>query len=216
MNCVCVRVSQSYGGLIKSVAQRKWIYLFLVERDGNHCHTCGKTDQEIELVIHHIDGDPRNNDPANLNLQCRSDNEKEIWKARLKKKGGYRLQSDSVTTPLCVCDHEGVSEAGESASIVSSERGENLVKMSLEGSVEHKLNRRNEPAFRRYVVDRLLKGELRVYDAITGGAEFCSMSPVTARRYLTKMTSVEGNLLVVTGAGNELFLQFRPNIDERK
>lgn len=45
----------------------------LKRRDGWHCHICQLTEwqqQEVPLVLDHIDGDPYNNQPINLRLIC--------------------------------------------------------------------------------------------------------------------------------------------------
>jgi 5-methylcytosine-specific restriction endonuclease McrA len=50
----------------------------IVQRDGNRCVACGITEgrhRELYgsgLQVHHRDGDPRNNDPTNLETRCRS------------------------------------------------------------------------------------------------------------------------------------------------
>ena len=52
---------------------RKYVYDFLVERDGNICSVCGITEwmhQPIRLWVDHIDGNASNNMPGNFRLIC--------------------------------------------------------------------------------------------------------------------------------------------------
>lgn len=52
---------------------RKYVYLFLVERDGNKCAECGIiswNNKPIRLWVDHIDGNATNNNPLNFRLVC--------------------------------------------------------------------------------------------------------------------------------------------------
>jgi len=185
-----------YNSIIKSTKMRQIIWAFLAQRDGAYCQTCQKTSREVELIIHHIDGNPRNNDPANLNLQCRSDNEKLIWAQRVRY---------SVSTPQSVCVNGRNCEEGVRA---EGDRSLSLLDRELSASSEIRLSREKEPVFRSYVMGALLQGDgasLSVEEAVNAGAEFARISTVTARRYLAKMTSSEGALCVLDhGKGMKL------------
>ncbi len=165
-----------------SKAQRKMAYAFLSDRDGEKCQICGKTVEDVELVVHHRDGNTKNNSPSNLSLLCRADNEKEVWRNRL---------SYNATTHRSVSVKMDVKDEPESR---EGERNTALIKQEFLGSEELRLNRLTEPMFRSYIANRLLtqEREIPLKTAINDGAEKCSCSPITARRYLEKMTSNEG------------------------
>jgi 5-methylcytosine-specific restriction endonuclease McrA len=68
---------------------RRWQYLFLAARDGERCARCGldrerarKRNIPFQLTIHHIDHNPSNNSPENLQLLCRSCQMKEFYEHR--------------------------------------------------------------------------------------------------------------------------------------
>lgn len=59
-----------YDGKLTS---RKYIYMFLKERDTDCCSVCGITSwngKEIRLWVDHIDGNAANNSPDNFRLIC--------------------------------------------------------------------------------------------------------------------------------------------------
>ena len=68
-----------------------------------------------------------------------------------------------------------------------------------EASAEIQISQDAEPRFRRWLFERT-GSRLPLYasEAIYGGAEFVGISPVTARRYLGKVTSPQGIYSVVT------------------
>jgi 5-methylcytosine-specific restriction endonuclease McrA len=43
----------------------------IIERDDGRCVVCGVTER---LEVHHIDGNPKNDDPSNLETRCRKHN----------------------------------------------------------------------------------------------------------------------------------------------
>lgn len=43
----------------------------IIERDNGRCVYCGST---TNLEVHHIDGNPKNDDPSNLETRCRKHN----------------------------------------------------------------------------------------------------------------------------------------------
>jgi 5-methylcytosine-specific restriction endonuclease McrA len=62
----------------------------IIARDGGQCVRCGS--QVSHLEVHHMDGRPSNNDPANLVTLCRSCH-------RFVQKGGrLSLRADSADT----------------------------------------------------------------------------------------------------------------------
>ena len=64
---------------------------------------------------------------------------------------------------------------------------------SLDRETEITINREKEPKFREYVEFRVREEkEVTQQDLINGGAEYCDCSQKTTRRYLDKLTSIEG------------------------
>ena len=93
-----------------------------------------------------------------------------------------------------------------------------------DASAELRINRIKEPAFRKWLLDKLLsnseyKEGILSRDVIYGGAEKFSCSPNTTRRYLEKMISSEGIFYQTRNAGGESIIQFRftlKKVDELK
>ncbi len=53
--------------------KRKYIFKFLIQRDGNKCSVCGITEWQskpIRFWTDHIDGNATNNNPTNFRLIC--------------------------------------------------------------------------------------------------------------------------------------------------
>ncbi|MEM3439421.1 MAG: hypothetical protein QXG32_00685 [Candidatus Bathyarchaeia archaeon] len=75
-------------------------------------------------------------------------------------------------------------------------------------SPEIRIARAKEPLFRAKCIELCLRpGGLTVYDAINEVAEIVGISPVTARRYLAKLTSPAGPLKIGEGPrGHQLIL----------
>jgi len=165
------QVKTDQRGRIRNPAVRYLLYEFLAQRDGRKCAKCGSPDSERELIINHIDGNTLNTNLTNLNLLCRSCN-----------------VPQKRTVPM-----DTIPYVRERV-IVQGEHGLMLV----DASPEIRLNRAREPQWRRWLMDRLIsEGRVLLRDAINGGAEFCHISPTTARRYLAKMLSSEGPLYVL-------------------
>lgn len=68
-----------------------------------------------------------------------------------------------------------------------------------EDSAEIEINRDAEPRYRKWLFERSAKPEpLYTGEAIYGGAEIVGISPITARRYLGKVTSPQGIYYILT------------------
>lgn len=77
-------------------------------------------------------------------------------------------------------------------------------------SPEMKENRRMEPRFRRWVFHKVFEsGKIRYEDSINAGAEFVGCSTETVKRYLKKMTSVEGSYEIRTDPHGYHYLHFK-------
>jgi hypothetical protein len=75
---------------------------------------------------------------------------------------------------------------------------------------ELQVNRRKEARFRLFVLQELSKSEqsrLEETDLINSGAEFVGISPITARRYINKLTSTRGVLTRIDD-GQQSWIEF--------
>ncbi len=179
-------------------AARYYAYLYLVKRDNpadecGKCAKCNVTDNDRELVIDHIDGNPYNWREDNLRLLCRSCNVP--WK--------------KTTEPPAIIKSECVNakDAGEVERVGLSQ-----------SSVEIQINLDKEPKFRSAVQFYVFtKRQAGYTDVVYRFAEEIGISPVTADRYLKKMTSDAGPLKIVrTGKGSSKGLQIRPEYWKRE
>jgi hypothetical protein len=70
---------------------RKWIYVFLKERDGNVCSICGISnwkDKPLRFWVDHIDGNSTNHNPENFRLVCLNcDSQNDTFGAKNMGKG---------------------------------------------------------------------------------------------------------------------------------
>lgn len=198
-------------GYVKSKVARYYQRECLILRDGYKCQICGLSGHEIELVVHHRDGDIRNNELDNLNFLCRSDNSKEQWRlARAKHKKRIAM---TVITSQKMGEGKGVDDVGVqySGSTISLQ----------DASAELKINRIKEPAFRKWLLDELLTNPdysegILSRDAIYGGAEKFSCSPNTTRRYVEKMISPEGMFRQIRNRTGDSIIQFRLSYNKIK
>lgn len=174
------------------VLTRIWVYRYLVLRDGERCARCGKIPTtrndptaQNSLDIDHIDGNPRNADPSNLRLLCRSCN--------------VALENHSRTgdCPGDQCECESAVGGGGTVGgrrKVTTEIGRVDVPYR-EGSPEMQANLIYEVPFRRWVLGKISEvGSYSKADAIAEGAEVVGCSPTTTARYLSKLTSPSGPL----------------------
>jgi hypothetical protein len=137
------------------------------------------------LDIHHVDGNPRNNDPANLSLLCRSCN------VALSNRARSRKNPPSV---LCVSVCEREEGEGCPATPITKEDCD-----YRQASPEMQANSLYEAPFRTWLLHKI--GTDGAYDrtaAINEGAELVGCSPATTTRYLAKLTSPSGPLAETT------------------
>ena len=204
---------------------RYWVRQFLAARDGLRCAICGVSSAEIPLEIDHMDGDPGNWAPQNLRLLCHRDNVKECWRKIMER---TRLQPSPRTTPsevLAQAEHlnqsadtivtdqadelreRNLDPRGEKWSVCerTSLAGEDGVRVERQLDVAHespemRVNREKEPQFRARCIELVLRPRgLTVDQAMHEVSEIVQISPVTARRYLKKVISEAGPLLLGEG-----------------
>lgn len=156
--------------------QRKWIYLYLVGRDGAKCSICGNKEKRVKLEIDHMDGNPANHDHLNLRLLCHSCN----IKTAISQNKESRHK------------HHGVCVEREGENLDATTR----IKQNVDyqnGSKEMQANDYFEPEFRSWLTAKLLnQKEIEKDDAIASGAERTGASINACRNYLLKFTSNEG------------------------
>lgn len=144
---------------------RKQWYHKLVERDGEKCRICGRTQPEVYLEIDHVDGNKNNNptDGSNYQLLCRRHN-------RMKDPRG----------------------PGKKKKVIASQFG--IIESDQSTSTQILLNRRYEPVFRHWLYETMKKrGIMTAKEVIFEGAEHVGCAPFTIRTgYLPKVTSREG------------------------
>lgn len=180
---------------LERARKRKWIsprerelYRELLRvRDGAFCRLCKRSEQEYELEIDHINGDPNDWRPENLRFLCKSCNQKERRRMEREAAQAFRVES--------VCARENMLGADGDGGRV--ERRVDFALSLPAASAELKLNRDKEPWFRREVMhDVMANNFMTIKDALDAVAEKIGASQVTCRRYLLKMTSKYGPLVI--------------------
>jgi len=152
------------------------------KRDGVGCfynkngHPCAG-----DIVLHHVDNNPDNNDPRNWRLACTGHNHR--LNPRGSGKRGIRVKAQ-------------IDNRHKKPSIRERERErEKLEVRPRVQSAEFEKNKVCEPAFRHWIIKTIKKfGSITLDDAVDGGAEYVGCSQQTIRRYLRKMCSNEGIL----------------------
>ena len=222
---------------------RWWQYQFLVTRDGEFCTICKKDPKEVgTLEVDHIDGDRNNNAPQNIRLMCHGCNIKEYWRKIHEKLEAQPSEKTAISDLLnpnrtsereIITKHDLVNADPSAEAIQKIERGKDEsvseIKAGGEGrrveqqldvyreSPELRISREKEPEFRRlcveYVITRLL---FTVNDAVFEVSEEISLSPITAQRYLKKLTSAKGPLVIGEGPRGHQRLLLRKEFWEKK
>lgn len=195
-------------------------YAFLVERDGETCAIggCKRKPGSNRLEIDHIDNNPSNWNPPNLQLACRQCNmAKEHERRRSEKAKGV---SPSVRTYACVGDRPG-SEANdqnvkpESAAMIIRR---NYYELDIRSGVAHlQANAQKEPVFIDFVLAEVEKrGIASKEELLASGAHRASCTLSTARDYLHKLTSREGPLELIMNniGGGFITLKVNNNSEE--
>ena len=175
------------------------IYKMLAARDGDACLICGKTHPAVKLEIDHADGDIHNWDPENLHLLCKRDNLALRNKSTREHIAIIRAYSASI-----VCERErtkGCSGEIEVTEIVDYRNG----------SIEMQAN----SYFENLVIDFILttireQHQADRKDLINSAAQFARCSPITAKRYLEKLTSSIGPLSETRDGFGNVIIVLKP------
>lgn len=180
---------------------RRWVYRYLVERDGERCQLCHappatRNNGNVSLVleIDHIDGDPWNWDPDNLRLLCKNDNLAERNRASCAPRG------DSAYMRKRVEGHESTRVIRQ---VVDCD--------DPAAPVTVRLNARYETLARTYALQLIAeKGYYLKVGVIAGMAEVTGCSILTAARYLAKLLGPAGPLQERKDMLGGLMLEYKP------
>lgn len=186
---------------------RKVVYDFLVARDGEHCLHCNRPAcrDGPPLEIDHADDDPLNWDPANLHLLCKTCN---LGFRSLSREQHLEIISRDSAKNVCVCER--------SRGNLSTELSKHLVDYTR-GSPEMQANRYYEVRFRQWLLEELDKAGFMVQkDVVNSGAEYVGCSPISAERYLAKLTSSMGVLELKKSELNQTIVCRRQMVEEIK
>lgn len=160
---------------------RKRLYGILRDRDGERCRICRRRGNEKSLVIDHLDNNNDNNELSNLQLLCRRDN------SRKNPRGPARRKILSpVSVRVCELDTPQISSA------------------------EYSKNQEAEPLFRHWLYDNVRTlGEIEYQEAIDCGAEIANCSQESVKRYIRKLCSSVGIMLIEREADERIFIRLR-------
>ena len=159
------------------------LYPQLVERDGEKCARCPVNEGTKVLVIDHRDNDNSNNVLSNLQLLCRSCNNKKNPRGPGKKQSPMYVRGDEYQPPR-----------RPTPELEKNERCEPVFRRWLEEKI-------------------LQLGKMELHDTISSGAEKAGCSPPTANRYLQKMCSSEGKFEVYGGDDGKKYIRCRMQSD---
>ena len=200
-----------------TTAVRKWVYRYLVARDGERCYRCQAVPPPM-LDIHHVDGNPKNDDPLNLVLACGPCN-KALQSPRMRaveamrdlfkpvSRGGAPRERDMLRSDQTQLQ-PGAFTTSEPAGHAARPDPLNLV---TQGSPEYQASSLYEPIFRDWVVAQVrANSSLSLREAVNSGAEYTGCSPQTTRRYLEKLVSSLGPLAIVADMTGEACLVLKP------
>lgn len=111
-----------------------------------------------------------------------------------------------------LCKSCNIRQRNLSAGLSADSVNESVKIGEQQDSAEIEINRDAEPRYRKWLFERTGRKEpLYSQEAIYGGAEIVGISPITARRYLGKVTSPQGSYwVVVVKAANRTLKQVIP------
>jgi len=222
-----------------------WQYYALTKRDGEFCCVCKKGPEEAHLEVDHIDGDRNNNSPNNLRLLCHGCNVREYWRKIHEAIKGQPPEKAPISEILSGSSPSQTSEReiitkhdllntdppphiiqkiehrkDESVSEIKAGGEGRRVEQQLDvyrESPELRISREKEPEFRRLCVEYVISRSLfTVNDATFEVSEEISLSPITAQRYLKKLTSAKGPLKIGEGPRGHQRLLLREEYWEKR
>jgi len=179
------------------IRQHDIAYKFIAARDGEYCLQCKKK-PPVKLQIDHADNNPDNWDPENLHLLCQKHNLEFRGKPAAEHKKAIRDYSANN-------ERERARERGR--------ENTHLVKDMVDfrnASPEMKANSYYETQFREWLLTVIREQRLITkVEASNSGAEVVGCSPLTANRYLAKLTSSVGPLRESKDATGTVIISFK-------
>jgi len=182
------------------IRQHELAYKFIAARDGEHCldPSCKRKPPGTQLNIDHADNNPDNWEPENLHLLCKTHNLKLRGVPVAEHKRLIRAYSANN-------ERERVRERGR--------EGTHQVKELVDfrnASPEMRANSYYETQFREWLLTVIREQRIITkVEAINSGAEVVGCSPLTANRYLVKLTSSVGPLKERKDATGTVVISFK-------
>jgi len=180
------------------IRQHDIAYRFIAARDGERCLICKKKPPGTKLQIDHADNNPENWEPENLHLLCLTHNLGLRGKSAAEHKKLIRAYSANN-------ERERARERGR--------ENTHLVKELVDfrnASPEMKANSYYETQYREWLLTVIREQKLITkVEAVNSGAEVVGCSPLTANRYLAKLTSSVGPLKDSKDATGTVIISFR-------
>jgi len=181
------------------INQHDIAYKFIAARDGDYCLRCKKKPtSDKPLQIDHADNNSRNWDPENLHLLCQADN--------------TELRGMPAAEHIKLIQEYSAKNERERARERGRE-GTHMVKELVDyrnASPEMKANSYYETQYREWILTTVREqGFIVKAEAINSGAEVVGCSPLTATRYLSKLTSSVGPLKESKDATGTVIISFK-------
>lgn len=178
----------------------KIFYDYIAARDGDYCliGRIGHKKCHGELQIDHADSNPRNWNYDNLHLLCQKHN------LEMRNR-----TSDEHLRLIRAYSAKNVRECVRERGIESTHILKAIVNYS-QGSIEMQANSICERIFIDWILTEIKRlGQLLKKEAINSGAAVAGCSPVTASRYLDKLTCLVGPLQESRDQTGTVVISFR-------
>jgi len=180
------------------IRQHEIAYNFIAARDGEYCLICRKKPPAVKLQIDHADNNPDNWNPENLHLLCQKHNLEMRGKTVAEHKRLIRTYSANN-------ERERARERGREG----TSQVRDLVDFR-NASPEMKANSYYEVRYRDWLLTIIREqGFITKQEAVNSGAEVAGCSPLTANRYLAKLTSSVGPLKTRKDATGTVIVEWR-------
>jgi hypothetical protein len=208
------------------------VVALLGQREGEKCRFCERAG--LPLEIHHIDGDRNNNDPNNLCLACHICNcaqyqrlrEEQLLADLTNQTPQEVSNTENPTPPITprtrIEPQTMLSHTQRNTPSQTSEKPPDGFSLTQNRShtdlSEIEINREKEPEFRRLVKELIYtrRAGLTYHDAVYEVSEMIGASPVSCRRYLDKMISKAGPLMLGKGKAGRQPLLLRESFFDRQ
>ncbi len=207
-------------GRVMSTKLMRLAYNYCCLRDGEKCFVCGwaysMESTEVQrkypfagtqaLELNHIDGNAHNNPPdgSNWNLLCKTCNKR--WNGMKVEERGGRGNAEGNRDKVIHKIEDFVDEVERAEMRSGTQRIKQQIPFK-EGEVTMQANAYYEPAYRKYVLRKVIDLKKVSFDDLKyGGAEVVGCAARIAEGYLKKLTSIEGALQVVVEEGEKMVI----------